>query len=279
MMNTHPHIEDLERMALYRHTLPPEQVLRIADHVRNCAYCRDFLMEIDEFTHEMDNLSEERINWETARIVRLASGTSTGNVVVLRLQKEPHIEPGKSGFALAAKSEETQIGYYPVATLYSDDGRTLLRVLHERERSSYFFQLMSEFMERVPNALLAAPGHTPMMTDLDGSHRVPDSEIDIVQIASMYVYYPLDRMKTGPLSHGELTSHEGVVLASDDSTLHLSGDGTAVNVRMRWHGSDDAVPRFIGIVSSEGQAVGTFENGQARIPLGAVPDDGTLILY
>lgn len=278
-MNTHPHIEDLERLALYRHTLTPEQVLRIAEHVRNCAFCRDFLSEIDEFTREMDDLSDERINWETARIVRLASGASTGNVVVLRLQQETPIEPGVSGFALAAKSEETQIGYHPVATLYSDDGRTLLRILHEREHSSYFFQLMSEFMERVPYALLAAPGRTPMMTDVDGSHRVPDTEIDIVQIASMSVYYALDRMKTGPISHGELSSHEGVVLASDDSTLHLSSDGTAVNVRMRWHGSDDSVPRFIGVVSSEGQAVGSFEDGQATIPLGAVPNDGTLILY
>lgn len=278
-MNTHPHIEELERMALYRHTLQPEQVIRIAEHVRNCAYCRDFLEEIDEFTREMDDLSEERIDLETARIVRLASGASAGNVVILRLQKEPHIEPGMSGFALAAKSEETQVGYYPVATLYSDDGRTLLRVLHERERSSYFFQLMSEFMERVPYALLAAPGRTPMMTDVDGSHRVPDSEIDIVQIASMSVYYALDRMKTGPLSQSELNSHEGVVLASDDSTLHLSGDGTAMNVRMRWHGSEDSVPRFVGVASSEGQAVGTFENGQATISLGAVPSDGTLILY
>lgn len=278
-MNTHPHIEELERMALYRHTLPPEQVLRIAEHVRNCSFCRDFLAEIDEFTREMDDLSEERINWETARIVRLASGASTGNAVVLRLQKEPQFEPGMSGFALAAKSEETQVGYYPVATLYSDDGRTLLRILHERERSSYFFQLMSEFMERVPYALLAAPGRPPMMTNVDGSHRVPDAQIDIVQIASMSVYYALDRLKTGPISHGELSSHEGVVLASDDSTLHLTGDGTAVNVRIRWHGSEDSVPRFVGVVSSEGQAIGTFENGQATIPLGAVPADGTLILY
>lgn len=277
-MTTHPHIDDLERLALSRDTLNPEQVLHLVDHVRECAYCRDILQDIDDFTRSMEDLSDERIERETARILKLAAGPSAGNAIVLRLHPEA-IEHTRSGFALAAKSEEAQVAFHPVATLYSDDGRTLLRILHEREHSSYFFQLMSEFMDRVPYALLSAPGRTPMMTDVDGAFRIGDTELDIVQIASMSVYYALDRMRTGPVSAGELASHDGVVLASDDSTLQLRSEGETMHVRMRWHGSDDAVPRFIGITSHDGQAVGNFENGEARLPLRHLPEDAVLLMY
>lgn len=277
-MTKHPHIDDLERLALYRHTLRPDEVLSLAEHVRGCSYCREFLQEIDELSRSMEGLVEERIKEETDRILRQATETPTGNVVLLHLQ--PEVETGgPAGFALAAKGDEAQISFHPVATLYSDDGRTLLRILHERDRSSYFFQLMSEFMDRVPYALLSAPGRTPMMTDVDGAHRVSDDDIDIVQIASMSVFYALDRMRTGALTRDELATHDGVVLASDDSTLQLRAEGESLNVRMRWHGAADSAPRFIGITSSEGRSVGTFENGQAQLPLHGIPEDGVLLLY
>lgn len=278
-MTQHPHIEDLERLALYRHTLTPDQVLGIAGHVRDCLACRDILNEIDELSRAMEDLSEDEVERQTARIMAVADRRRTGNMIVLHLQPEPEFDAENGAFALAAKSEEAQISYRPIATLYSDDGRTLLRILHEREHSSYFFQLMSEFMDRVPHALLTAPGREPLMTDVDGALRIPDTDIDIVQIASMSVFYALDRLRTGAIRTAEFSSHDGVVLASDDSTLQLRSEGDSLNVLMRWHGAEESAPRFVGIVSGHRQAVGRFEDGRASIPLASMPEDGMVILY
>ncbi|MBR9975051.1 MAG: hypothetical protein KFF77_05685 [Bacteroidetes bacterium] len=277
-MKQHPNIDDLERLALYRHTLRPDEVLALAEHVRGCSFCRDTMQEIDDLSRTMDGLSDERIAQETQRILRQAISEPRGNVILLHVQPET-ADSGPAPFALAAKGEEAQVSFHPVATLYSDDGRTLLRILHERERESYFFQLMSEFMDRVPHALLSAPGRIPMMTDVDGAHRVADTEIDIVQIASMSVFYALDRLRTGPVTTNELGTHDGVVLASDDSTLQLRAEGDVMRVRMRWHGAEDATPRYVGITSKDGQAVGAFENGEALLPLRSIPDDGVLLMY
>lgn len=277
-MKQHPHIDDLERLALYRHTLRPDEVLALADHVRGCSFCRETMQEIDDLSRAMDGLSDERIAQETQRILDQAVTQPRGNVIMLHVQPEA-IDNGPAPFALAAKGEEAQISFHPVATLYSDDGRTLLRILHERERASYFFQLMSEFMDRVPYALLSAPGRLPMMTDVDGAHRVADSELDIVQIASMSVFYALDRLRTGPVPAAELGTHDGVVLASDDSTLQLRAEGDGMRVRMRWHGAEDTAPRFVGITSRDGQAVGAFENGEAQLPLRGIPEDGVVLIY
>lgn len=288
-MNEHPHIELLEQLARHAGDLSPEIMRALTTHIASCAYCRDMLADIEEFTQALHEVSDESVRHETARLVHLAMppGSATGpHGHILRLQRrEDPVQPlATRGYALAAKSESARAGYSPIATLYSDDGRTLLRILHEREHATYFFQLMSEFLERVPYALLVAPGRDPMMTDGDGAFRVKDSEIDIVQIASMSIYFALDRLRTGPLGHRDLRGHDGIVLASDDCTVHLTAAGEDLHAHIRWHGPAETTPRFSGLVTEVGSAVSTVTDGVARLPhtlfpTGEAAVDGTFLLY
>ncbi|MFA6235622.1 MAG: hypothetical protein WC824_15745 [Bacteroidota bacterium] len=277
----HPNIELLERFALRRAALPPDEIDGINKHIGECAYCRDILYEIEDLNRQTEDVDEILVSMETARIMRLipAGSRRSVNELILHLRPETAWQKTPGGFALAAKSESIQLDYQPIATLYSDDGRTLLRILHERENATYFFQLMSEQTDHIPHALLVSPGKGPMMTDVDGAFRIPDSEIDIVQIVSMSVFYALDRMRTGRIESRELASHEGVVLASEDSIVHLRSTGEGLEARVRWHGPDDNAPRYIGAVSPYGDEVGVIENETARLSLSSLPEDCTLVLY
>lgn len=288
-MNEHPHIEELEQLARRAGILSPDAMQRLAAHVAECAYCGDILAEIEEYFEAMREVSDERVRQESDRLVRSAQppaaevATRT-HVLKLHRQESAAASPTAHGYALAAKSESPRAGYSPIATLYSDDGRTLLRILHEHEHATYFFQLMSEFLERVPHALLVAPGREPMMTDADGAFRIADTEIDIVQIASMSIYFPLDRVWTGPLSIRDLTGHDGVVIASDDSTIHLTDVAGTMQAHIRWHGAAETAPRYSGFVTERGRAVGTISDGRvllpgALLPAGDRPVDGTFLLY
>ncbi|MFZ1729563.1 MAG: hypothetical protein WBQ23_14560 [Bacteroidota bacterium] len=281
MKTQHPHIEALERFTLRRATLQPGEIAEIIDHVKACAFCRDMLDEIDDLMENTLDVNEKSIDLETARIMRMIpiSSFRAQHAVILTLQPVPSPSEGANGFALAAKSEGTLVDYQPVATLYSDDGHTLLRILHERGNASYFFQLMSEQTDHIPHALLVAPGKEPMMTDVDGAFRIPDSELDIVQIVSMSVYYALDRMRAGRIESHELASHEGVVLASEDSTIHLRAFDDGLEATVRWHGSETTPPRYIGMVSGHTKVVGTIENGTSRVSLASLSSDCAIVLY
>ncbi len=281
MKTNHPNIETLELYALHRSGLPSHQALGIMEHLGSCAYCSDLLNEIDDLMRETAYLDENLIARETARIMRLvASGTPVArNETILYMMPALDLEASNGGFALAAKSEETQIDFRPIATLYSDDGHTLLRILHEREHSTYFFQLMSEHTDHIPYALLVAPGKEPMMTDPEGAFRIDDSELDIAQIVSMSVFYALDRMKAGRIEPYELAAHEGVLLASEDSTLHFRSEDNGIDAVVRWHGAGPTPPRYLGIVSREAHTVGVIEEDRARLPISSFPDDSIVLLY
>jgi hypothetical protein len=267
----HPHIEVLERFALQRSSIPPEEIPNILDLVAEIADLKEYTVDLDE----------KLVDLETARIMRMipVSGYTAVNKVILRIQPASKPDAAPNGFALAAKSEGLVLDYQPVATLYSDDGHTLLRILHERGDASYFFQLMSEQLDHIPHALLVAPGKEPMMTDVGGSFRIADSELDIVQIVSMSVYYALDRIRPGSVETHELTSHEGVLVASEDSTVHFRAIEDGIEVLVRWHGSDATPPRYLGAVSSGAQAVGVIENGKTHLALSSFDSDCVIVLY
>ncbi len=281
MKTQHPDIKELERFAFDRYSLPNERADTIAGHLECCAYCRDGLGEIIELQRCMEQVDKELVARETARIMRLIpdAGKPARNQIVLHFRPLPPIEAQSAGYALAAKSEESRADYLPIATLYSDDGHTLLRILHETGRASYFFQLMSEDTRNVPHALLVAPGKNPLITDVEGALRVSDTELDIVQIASMSVFYPLDRMRAGRVTTDDLVSHEGMILASDDSTVRLHGDADGLDVLVRWHGSDATPPRYCAAIGQDVHAVGLIEQEHAHLPLTSLPDDSMVLLY
>lgn len=253
----------------------------VEGHLGCCSFCRDLVGEIGELRRCVDEADEDLVARETNRIMRLLPFPQrpARNETILRFRPLPTVEAGSAGYALAAKSEETRADYLPIATLYSDDGQTLLRILHETGHASYLFQLMSEKSDHVPHALLVAPGKNPMMTDSEGTLRVSDTELDIVQIVSMSVFYPLVRMQTGPVKPDELSSHEGVLLASEDSTVHMQNDGNGLDVRVRWHGSDDTPPRYCGAVGRDMYAVSVIDHDRTHLPLTSLPEDSMLLLY
>ncbi|MBE0642890.1 MAG: hypothetical protein IH600_02315 [Bacteroidetes bacterium] len=281
MSTPHPNIETLELYALRRSGLAPEKALSIMDHLKTCAYCSDLLDEIDDLMRETALVDESLIARETARIMRMASsGTPLArNETILYFMPTADHATSNGGFALAAKSEETQVDFRPIATLYSDDGHTLLRILHERENTSYFFQLMSEHNDHIPYTLLIAPGKEPLMTNAEGALRIADSELDIVQIVSMSVYYALDRMRAGAVEPYELASHEGVLLASEDSTLHLRKEGEGIGAVVRWHGAGQTPPRFLGVASRDSFTVGVLKEDSTVLPLTSLPEDAIILLY
>jgi len=281
VITNHPNIETLELYALRRSGLPTEQALVIMEHLKRCSYCSDIIEEIDDLMRETAQVDNALIARETARIMRLATtGTPAArNETVLYLMPSAEASPADQGFALAAKSEEAQIDFRPIATLYSDDGHTLLRILHERDQETYFFQLMSEHTDHIPYALLLAPGKEPMMTDPEGAFRIDDSELDIVQIVSMSVFYALDRMKAGRIENYELVSHEGVLLASEDSTIHFRAAEHGIDAVVRWHGAGTTPPRYIAVVARGMHAIGAVENDQAHLAMSSFPDDSIVLLY
>ncbi|MBR9979382.1 MAG: hypothetical protein KFH87_14970 [Bacteroidetes bacterium] len=278
-MNTHPHIASLRSFASRHDTQSSDIAAHIQDHLTRCDRCGELVAEMRKLHLAMLEVDELRIREETAHIMSRINDARKPRTIQLHAPNPVEDAEQCTTFTLAAKSDDTSIECQTIATLYSDDGHTLLRILHEEDAKEFSFQLLSEYTDHIPHALLHAPGIEPMMTDVEGSFRIADSEIDIVQIVSVSISYAFEHLRVGHMEAQQLDSGTGMLLSSEDYSLHVRNTGSQLETFMRWHGDPSSRPRYIGIAAPDCQLAGELNDNRAILPITALPEHAVILLY
>lgn len=278
-MSTHPHIASLRSFASRQTAQSGDIATHLHEHLTRCARCRGLVAEMRELHLAMQEVDEARVREATAGIMSRINDARKPRTIHLHAADPVEDTEQTTTFALAAKSDDISMECQAIATLYSDDGHTLLRILHEEDAKEFSFQLLSEYADHIPYALLHAPRIGPMMTDVEGSFRIADSEIDIVQIVSVSISYAFEHLRVGHMEVQQLDSETGMLLGSDDYTLHVRSTGSQLELFIRWRGDPSSRPRYIGIAAPNCQLAGELDDDRVLLPITEVPEHAAILLY
>lgn len=285
MYSTHPHIEDLRRYLSNVPATPDTEIASIERHLDSCAFCRDIIQELKDFLEIRETVDKRRVEAETQKLLeKIRTGRSPAGKPIVMFPKEkrrvPDAPNGKRMVLAAATPKTAREDYSAVATLYSGDERTLLRILVDHTRHEYALYLLFEKQENASHVLVESPlSDIPVMTDDRGMCRIPVRRELLIETDTFRLHAPLVSFALSTEQRATLSGHETAYMPLESHTVELREENA--HLLFQVGPGDETTPpvSHIGAVAHDRRVVAPCLEGMARLPRSLIDESPRFILY